>query len=118
MDRIDTMANTVEDPDPNINRQIAVWLNQRDLKLGGQNLTEAVGAIDLPLLVIAARHDGIVPEKTAYSVMDAWGGDDIESLTVGDAQTPYAHANLFVANDAPRLVFAPLIDWMIRKSAG
>jgi pimeloyl-ACP methyl ester carboxylesterase len=106
------LTRTVEDPDPAINRDIAHWLRKRDLEIDGVNVTQAVRRIDLPLFVVLSNKDGIVPESTALSVLDAWGGNDIEVLRVGDATNWYAHANLFVADDAPRLVFEPLVRWL------
>ena len=114
VDRIAEMMETVEDPDPGVNRDLSMWIRHGDLKLDGVNVTNALGGLSVPLLVILSNRDGIVPEGTAMTVVDAWGGSDVEVLRVGDDANWYAHANLFVANDAPRLVFAPLIDWLRR----
>lgn len=110
------MAETVEDPDPVVNRDIAVWMRDRDLKLRGVNVTEAMRKQTMPLLVVVSNQDGIVPESTATVAADVWGGDDVEILRVGDARNWYAHANLFLADDAPRLVFDPIIRWLRRHA--
>ncbi|MFP6683789.1 MAG: alpha/beta fold hydrolase [Polyangiaceae bacterium] len=115
MDRMDEMAQTVEDPHPAINREIAEWIAARDLVIRGVNLTKAAEQMAIPLLNVIARQDGIVPESTARSLDEAWGGGDIEVLAVGDKHRAFAHANLFVANDAPLLVFEPLIQWLRRQ---
>jgi pimeloyl-ACP methyl ester carboxylesterase len=117
MDRIDEMAQTVEDPHPAVNREIAEWIGSRDLHIGGLNLTEAAHDMTLPLLAVIAKQDGIVPESTARSVIDAWGGDDVEVLSVGEEHSAFAHANLFIANDAPLLVFEPLIAWLRKQQS-
>jgi len=114
--RMSEMTRTVENPDPSINRDIARWVKNVDLRLDGVDVTCALRELDLPLFVVLSNRDGIVPLATAKSVLDAWGGDDIETLVVGDDDNWYAHANLFVADDAPQLVFAPLINWLRQRS--
>lgn len=117
MAHLPQMIATVEDPKPQVNREIALWLRRRDLYLGEINVTRALGAIGLPLLVVLSNRDGIVPAATALSVVDAWGGRDVEVLQVGDEQGWYAHANLFVADDAPERVFEPIIHWLRRPAS-
>jgi pimeloyl-ACP methyl ester carboxylesterase len=113
LQHIDEMARTVEDPHPAVNRDIALWLRRGDLMLEGVNVTDALRSIDMPLLLVLPNRDGIVPERTALSVLDAWGGRNVEVLRVGDQSNWYAHANLFIANDAPKLVFDPLARWLM-----
>jgi pimeloyl-ACP methyl ester carboxylesterase len=108
------MANTVEDPHPAINRDIARWIRARDLTLCGVDITRAMARVRVPLLVVLANRDGIVPERTALTAIDAWGGDDVEVLRVGDRRDWYAHANLFIADRAPEKVFQPMIRWLSR----
>ena len=117
MSRMGEMTKTVEDPSPDINRDIAVWIRERDLVLDGVNITEAMRKIELPLLVVLSNKDGIVPEPTAMSAAEVWGGRDVEVLRVGDEDNWYAHANLFVADDAPDRVFTPIIRWLRRLKA-
>ncbi|MBW2455048.1 MAG: alpha/beta fold hydrolase [Deltaproteobacteria bacterium] len=113
---ISELTETVEDPDPAINRDIAVWVGNRDLEIEGVNVTKAMANVELPLLVVLSNRDGIVPEQTALSVVDQWGGRDVEVLKVGDEQDWYAHANLFVADDAPARVFDPILRWLRRQA--
>ncbi|MCA9618013.1 MAG: alpha/beta fold hydrolase [Myxococcales bacterium] len=113
--RMHEMAATVEDPEPRVNREIAEWIRARDLTIRGVNVTRAMSRMNLPLLVVVARQDGIVPEPTALTVAEAWGGPDVEILKVGTGDNWYAHANLFVADDAPHLVFEPIIRWLRRR---
>ncbi len=112
--RMPQMTATVEDPQPTVNREIADWVRRKDLVLDGVNTSEALARTQVPLLVILSNRDGIVPEPTALSVVDVWGGQDIEVLNVGDERDWYAHANLFVADDAPMRVFEPIIRWLRR----
>lgn len=110
------LVQTVEDPHPRINEALARWITDRDLTLRGKNLTHAVGDLRHPLLVIAANADGIVPERAVLSVLDAWGGKDVETLRVGNERTRFAHADLFVANSVPEHVFSPLATWAVARS--
>jgi pimeloyl-ACP methyl ester carboxylesterase len=111
MSRIGELTRTVEDPHPGINRDIALWLRSVDLHLGGVNVTEALAEQAMPLLVVLSNRDGMVPEATAMSATRAWGGR-VDVLKVGDRENWYAHANLFVADDARSLVFDPMIAWL------
>ena len=105
------LTRTVDDPHPRVNRDIAMWIKARDMVLGGVNVTEALAGVDIPLLVVAANRDGIVPLPTTLSVVDAWGGD-AEVLNVGDDDVWYAHADLFVGDKAPEHVFTPIAKWL------
>ncbi len=117
MDCVDELTKTVEDPVPGINRELAQWLRSRDLVLQGVNITDELRQIDLPLMVVLSNRDGIVPEETAMTAKDAWGGNDIEILRVGTDDNWYAHANLFIADDCPQLVFEHLIRWLRRTGS-
>jgi pimeloyl-ACP methyl ester carboxylesterase len=61
------LTRTVEDPDPRVNREIARWLQTRDLIVRGVNVSEAAGKQRVPLLVVTSNRDGIVPTDTAMS---------------------------------------------------
>lgn len=106
------MVNTVEDPDPRVNRDIARWIGARDMVLRGVNVTEAMGRMHLPLLLVLANRDGIVPEAAALSAEKAWANGSVTTLRIGTPEDWYAHADLFVGNDAPRLVFDPIVRWL------
>jgi pimeloyl-ACP methyl ester carboxylesterase len=114
---IDEMLNTVEDPNPRVNRDIAKWMRARDLVLRGVNVTEALRERtgDRPLLVVVSNRDGIVPESANLSVLDAWSGADAQILRVGDDENWYAHADLFIGNDAPRVLFEPMAAWLLAR---
>ena len=112
--RPEALVNTIDDPIPRINRQIARWVQARDLVIEGRNLSVDAANIRLPLLTIVANADGIVPEATVTS------GDRLVStppalrrvVVAGDARTRMAHADLFMSNVAEANVFSPLADWL------
>lgn len=114
--RMDIMTRTVEDPDPLVNRDLAHWMRHGDMKLSGVNITDAMRRMDLPLLVVIPNKDGIVPPSSAEFAAKVWGGPDVEVLRVGDDVNWFAHANLFIADDAPSLVFEPMIRWLRRHA--
>ena len=54
---------------------------------------------------------------TSYT-LDLLGSTDITRLDVGfhppeEILLEFAHVDLFIANDAPTLVFAPMRDWIV-----
>ena len=112
------MVNTVDDLHPRVNRDIARWIRARDLVLDGTNVTGAVADVSIPLLIVVANRDGIVPPGAALSARDLWGGRDVEVLHVGDEQQWFSHADLFISNDAPRRVFEPMATWLRARAAG
>lgn len=110
-----TLTRTVEDPHPRVNKDIAHWIRSRDMVLRGVNVTQALRQVEHPLLVVLSNRDGIVPPSAALSVLDAWGGRNVEVLRVGDAQNWYAHADLFIGNEAPKRVFQPIAEWLHKQ---
>lgn len=106
------LVRTVEDPEPTVNRDIAAWMKGGHLVLRGIDVTRALGAEKAPLLVVLANRDGVVPEHVARSAVSAWGGPDVTTLRIGTDDDWYAHADLFVGDDAPRVVFEPIERWL------
>ena len=113
LENADELVKTVDDPNAYLNRQIAHWIREVDLKVGGVNITEAMADIHTPVLCVLANRDGIVPPESALSIRDAIGTDDIEVMNVGDATHWFAHADLFISEDAERKVFVPLGNWLL-----
>lgn len=109
------MIETVEDPHPRVNSDIAKWLAASDMVLRGVNVTDALSSARSPLMIVLANKDGIVPPDTALSAEDAWGGDDVTVLRVGDQRDWYAHADLFVGREAPTRVFEPVTQWLFER---
>ncbi len=111
---LDELLQTVEDPIPKLNGEIARWVKNRDLIVSGVNVREALADIDRPYLCIAANRDGIVPPESAVSAASAFPNS--ESLMVGDDATWFAHADLFISRPAQERVFEPLADWLLRQT--
>jgi poly(3-hydroxyalkanoate) synthetase len=115
LEAADQLVQTIDDPVPYLNKQIAHWVRTRDLYVGGVNVTKAMKHVDVPLLCVAANNDGIVPQDTAISAINAFGTDDVETLRVGDKKNWFAHADLFVNDEAEERVFEPLASWLDSK---
>jgi esterase/lipase len=109
-----TMVQTVEDPSRHMNSEIARWIARRELVVDGVNVSRALPRMRQPTLVVVANQDGIVPPATGRAIFDAVGSDRKELVCVGDATTPIAHADLFIANDAHALVFEPIANFLLR----
>jgi alpha-beta hydrolase superfamily lysophospholipase len=107
-----TMINTVEDPNPSMNREIAEWIGRRELVVRGVNVSRALRTMDNPVLCVVANQDGIVPPKTGRAIYDEVGSSRKELVCVGDAALPIAHADLFVARGAQERVFAPIASFL------
>lgn len=110
-----TMVQTVEDPHPGVNQEIARWVRRGDLILRGVNVSRALRSMRYPLLSIVARHDGIVPIETASVMHEEMASDDRTLLVVGDDERRVAHADLFLATFAHELIFAPLARWILDR---
>ncbi len=109
---LDQMVQTVEDPIPRINREIAEWIGTRDLLVDGVNVSAAAGALHNPMLCVVALQDGIVPPETARAAYRLHGGAHRALLEVGTRESPKAHADLFLAADAESVVFEPIARWL------
>jgi pimeloyl-ACP methyl ester carboxylesterase len=103
-----TMVQTVEDPNPHVNREIAEWIKRKELVLGGVNVSRA-----LPMLCVVAMQDGIVPPETARALYDSVGSDRKELLLVGTPEAPIAHADLFLSTGAEKAIFAKIADFLL-----
>ncbi|MBK6512953.1 MAG: alpha/beta fold hydrolase [Polyangiaceae bacterium] len=109
------IVKTVEDPNRSINRQIARWINDRDLVLRGKNLSDAIGRVDVPLLCVVANADGIVPRETAEFCHSRVASTDKALLEVGSSDMRLAHADMFISRHAEDVVFAPIRDWLLAR---
>ena len=106
------LVETVEDPHPQVNGDIARWMRSRDLILRDVNVSHALRHTRNPLLVVVSNRDGIVPDDAALAALNLWGGDDTDLLRIGTPEDWYAHADLFIGNDAPAVVFEPVAVWL------
>ncbi len=112
LSRVDQLTMTVDDPNRHLNKQIAHWVKNKDLVVEGLNITQGMGAVNLPLLSIFANADGIVPPPAARSVANAIGSSDLTLMQVGDQAIPFAHADMFINDHVEDRVFAPLVAWL------
>ncbi len=106
------LVQTIDDPVPYINRQVARWIRQKDLVVNGVNVTQGLSAVDTPLMVVLANKDGIVPIPAAMSAVEAVGHDRVTVLEVGDSVRWAAHADLFIGEGAQERVFEPMSKWL------
>ena len=110
------LARTVENPQPRLNRELSEWLAAGTLTVRGRDIAEEVRKVTVPLLVTRANRDGIVPTDSVASVCSRWGGR-ADELVVGTPEDWYSHADLFIGNEAPAKVFAPIAAWLSERSA-
>ncbi|MBI2378751.1 MAG: alpha/beta fold hydrolase [Deltaproteobacteria bacterium] len=108
------LAQTVDDPSPELNREIAEWLRTKDLMLDGVNVTEALARVSVPTLAVIANADGIVPRESVRAVENVMPRVDV--LEVGDDRDWFAHADLFINDRAQELVFDPLAAWLLERN--
>jgi pimeloyl-ACP methyl ester carboxylesterase len=107
------MVQTVEDPHPVINREIAEWINRGDLVIRGVNVSAALAQMRYPFFCVVANDDGIVLPATSRHTFDAIGSERKEILFVGDEEMPIGHADLFLCNGAQPRIFAPIADFLL-----
>ncbi len=115
LSQAEELIKTVEDPIPKLNGEIATWFRSRDLIVDGVNVSEVFARADRPLLCVVANRDGIVPPEAARSA--ARVSKSSEVLEVGDDDTWFAHADLFISRYAQERVFTPLSEWLIAAQA-
>jgi len=106
------LLQTLTFPDPALNRDLVQWVRDKRLRVSGVDVAEGLRPVTLPLLVIMANRDGVVPASAVRSVERYWGGAAPSFLQVGTAEDWYAHADLFIAPEAPTRVFAPMLAWV------
>lgn len=108
----DSLVQALESPSRHLNQDIAEWIQQRDLVIGGVNVAEKVSSIDVPLLTVVANDDGIVPRDSVLWPHMQVRSERRDLLEVGTYSIPITHADMFVSRHAPEMVFAPLADWL------
>ena len=107
------MVQTVEDPHPIINREIAEWMKRGDLVVRGVNVSERLPSMTHPFLCVVANHDGIVLPETSRHTFEVIGSTHKELLLVGEDDMPIAHADLFLCTGAHERIFAPIADFLL-----
>jgi len=116
LSQAETLAETVEDPRPELNREIAAWIRDQDLILDGENVTERFRSVARPLFIMLANADGIVPPATVLSAESAAASAVKDVYTAGDERVKLAHADMFVSEYAQQMVFEPLAAWLARQN--
>jgi pimeloyl-ACP methyl ester carboxylesterase len=107
------LVQTVEDPHPIINREIAEWIKRGDLVVRGVNVSKKLPELEHPFFCVVANDDGIVLPATSRHTYDVIGSDKKRLLIVGDPEQPIAHADLFLFTGAQERVFAPIADFLL-----
>jgi len=107
------MVQTVEDPHPVINREIAEWIRRGDLVIRGVNVSARLPEMKHPFFCVVANDDGIVLPATSRHTFDAIGSTHKEILFVGDGEMPIGHADLFLCKGAQPRIFAPVADFLL-----
>lgn len=107
------LVQTVEDPHPIINREIAEWIQRGDLVLRGVNVSQKLAAMKHPFFCVVANDDGIVLPETSRHTYDVIGSEVKRLLLVGDADQRIAHADLFICHGAQERIFAPVADFLL-----
>ncbi|MBX3227251.1 MAG: alpha/beta fold hydrolase [Labilithrix sp.] len=113
LSQVARLVQTVEDPHPLINREIAEWIRRGDLVMRGVNVSARLPELTHPFLCVVANQDGIVLPVTARHTFDRIGSKHKEILFVGDDEMPVAHADLFLFKGAEERVFAPVADFLL-----
>jgi pimeloyl-ACP methyl ester carboxylesterase len=107
------LVQTVEDPHPVMNREIAEWMKRGDLVVRGVNVSQRLPALKHPFFCVVGNDDGIVLPATSRHTYDMIGSERKEILFVGDADLPIGHADLFLCTGAQERVFAPVADFLL-----
>jgi pimeloyl-ACP methyl ester carboxylesterase len=107
------MVQTVEDPHPIINREIAEWIKRGDLVVRGVNVSQKLPELRHPFFCVVANHDGIVLPETSRHTFEVIGSTHKELLLVGEDDMPIAHADLFLCTGAQERIFAPVADFLL-----
>ena len=111
------LVQTVEDPNPKLNREISLWMKAVDLTVDDTNITEALRSCRNPVFVMTANADGIVPRETAECVLDVMDSPVKSFLEVGTEAIPFAHADMFISDYSQEWVFAPLATWLDQRNS-
>ncbi len=112
LSRKDILMETIEDPNRFLNREIASWVNNKDLVFDETNLSREFRKVKNPLLCVLANSDGIVPPLTALSAHEVAGSKIKETIVIGTDTLRFAHADLFISRYCHEMVFEPISNWL------
>ncbi len=107
------LVKTVENPNPKLNQEIARWVLNKDLVLGGENISERFRDVKNPIYCMLVNADGIVPQATALSALDLSSSEVKDFMVAGTDEIKMAHADMYISDYADEYVFGPLNDWLL-----
>jgi pimeloyl-ACP methyl ester carboxylesterase len=108
------LIETVEDPSPGLNRELAKWMRARELHVRDVNISKTLAEYKKPLLSVLALQDGIVSPETARHVFLRAGSADKTLIEVGTVERPVAHADLFLGRGMQSQVFEKAATFLRR----
>ncbi|MCB9535576.1 MAG: alpha/beta fold hydrolase [Myxococcales bacterium] len=76
-----------------------------EMHVGGERVD--LGAIEVPVLMVLAERDHIVPEPSAMALRDVVGSDEVEVLRYRTG-----HIGLSTSSRAPTTFWPPISDWL------
>lgn len=109
------LVRTVEDPIPQLNREIGEWVKRRELIVKNVNVSRKLADLTHPFLGIVANQDGIVPPATSRAIYDGIGSPDKELLLLGDDEWPIGHADVFLARRAHDAIFPRIASFLTKR---
>ena len=108
-----TLIQTIDNPTAMLNGQLARWIKIKNLQVAGLDIPIRLTFCEpRPFLCIWANEDGVVPPATAASALDFFPGAPAYHIVAGSEDAPFAHADLFIAQGAQRMVFEPMERWL------
>ncbi len=106
---------SVDDPNRHLAKQLAEWINNKDLIVDGVNITHGLAKVTNPLLCATGNNDGIVPPATSLAAIAASGSKVKDVLWIGDETTPFGHTDPMIHPESPERVFEPISNWLNRQ---
>lgn len=99
---------------------IAIGRRGRFLSRDGRDLLATMPDVDLPLLVVTADDDTLLPPVDARGAYDASRSSDKTLLTFGPdhGHSRFGHLDLIIGRDAPAQVWPVLADWLDQRTTG
>lgn len=113
--RHEDLLSAVDDPNRHLARQIAQWIQTKDLIVDGINVTEGMRSVSNPLLCATGNYDGIVPPATSLAAIAASGASVKEVLWIGDQSTRFGHTDPMIHRESPQRVFLPIAQWLAQQ---
>ncbi len=109
------LLETVENPHPDVSSQLTRWIREGHLVLDGHHVTEGLGGVHTPLLVVYGDGDGVCPPAAAAAAVAATAGP-AAAHRVALPGRPVSHVDLFVGRDTETAVF-PAVSGFLRGTS-